>query len=106
MHKGRRLNPVRLRLEIFTSRAGFGGYDPDALPLARSPETPLAVLDASDGLVIRASKTCRPDSRLPHTEYAGEDSRCHIPRITFEQVGAWVYLSFQPALILTAISAT
>jgi hypothetical protein len=38
MEKRRGLNPIRLRLEIFTSRGGFGGYDPDALPLA-TPKT-------------------------------------------------------------------
>src|SRR5271166_6398428 len=46
------LNPVRLRLEVFTSRCGLGGYDPDALFVACGPEAPFAFLDASDGYVF------------------------------------------------------
>jgi hypothetical protein len=49
--------------------AGFRSYDPDALPLAYSPEAPIAILHASDGFFLGEFPTRNVRIQASHIPY-------------------------------------
>ena len=106
MEKRRGLNPVRLRLEIFTSRSGFCGYDPNALPLACGPEAPFAFLHASNGLVFRQlpRRAVRVHtSHISNTLMGTRIVTFHV--LDLKKFGHGSILVCRPPLFLTAIWA-